>query len=144
MTPAVNGTRCVLEACLKSSTLRRVVLTSSIAAIAPEGEKNRTEVSAEFSENGWTEQAWNTLATVKEHPYPRSKVEAEQFAWFFVGANKNHCKWDLVTVNPSAVFGPILVPVKDDSGINTSNQFISKVLQKEYPGYPKVEFPSGK
>jgi nucleoside-diphosphate-sugar epimerase len=66
-------------------------VTSSVAAIAPEGLKQK-ELCAEYTEKGWNEHAWNYAATEKEAPYPRSKVEAEQFAWQFVGM---HSKVDL-------------------------------------------------
>lgn len=55
--PAIQGTKHVLEACLKSPTLKRVVLTSSIFAISPE---NLTVGNPpEYSASGWTEEAWN-------------------------------------------------------------------------------------
>jgi dihydroflavonol-4-reductase len=124
-----SGTRFVLEACLKSDTLKRVVVTSSTAAIAPEGVKSSSS-PLEYTAKGWSEGAWNHTADVKETPYPRSKVEAEQFAWQFVGMHSKSITWDLVTVNPSAIFGPVLFPPKNRDEINTSNQLIEKILNK--------------
>ncbi len=125
--PAVAGTRHVLEACRGSKVLRRVVLTSSVAAIGD---------SHNGPPGGFTEEHWNESATAKDSPYPRSKVEGERFAWGFVGLHKADLAWDLVTVNPVGVFGPVLLPPKSEAQVNTSNQLLVKILNKAFPGYP--------
>jgi nucleoside-diphosphate-sugar epimerase len=171
--PAINGTRNLLEACLASKTLKRVVLTSSVAAIAPEGGKVAGSLP-ELGENGWTgllvcciglfcdeqhlEHAWNYLANLKDSPYPLSKVEAERFACesskrsgllsetldlgSFVGMHKSSISWDLVSVNPSAIFGPILFPPKSVAEVNTSNTVIEKVnlVVKEISCFESIIF----
>ncbi len=104
-----------------------MVLTSSTAAI---GEGRDGPAS------GFTEEQWNDAATAKDSPYPRSKVEAERFAWGFVGLHKADLAWDLVAVNPVGVFGPVLLPPRSEAQVNTSNQLVCKILNKAFPGYP--------
>jgi dihydroflavonol-4-reductase len=124
--PAVAGTRHLLEACANSKALRRVVLTSSVAAVS----------ESSSGVGPFTEDNWNEAANVKESPYSRSKVEAERFAWSFVGLHKADIAWDLVTVNPSGVFGPVLLPPASEAQVNVSNQLLVKILNRSYPGYP--------
>lgn len=115
--PAVDGTRNVLEACTSSSSVERVVVTSSMAAITDEPESTRV----------LTEDDWNESSSLRRNPYYYSKTLAERAAWDFVGARRP--SWDLVVVNPFLVIGPSLSP-----GINTSNQMFVDLLAGQYPG----------
>jgi len=90
--PAVQGTLSVLAAASMCASVKRVVLTSSIAAILDAPKAGHT-----FSDDDW-----NT--TFASGDYYRSKAEAERAAWTFAG-EKN---MDLVTVNPFMVIGPTL------------------------------------
>ena len=56
--PAVSGTLNVLGACQRSGTVRRVVLTSSMAAITDEPERDRV----------LTESDWNTKLSLDRTP----------------------------------------------------------------------------
>ncbi len=100
--PAVKGTRNVLEQATKTASVKRVVLTSSCAAIY-------TDCSdAEAAPNGTlTEEMWNTTASLDYQPYSYSKTLAEQEAW---NINRKQTVWDLVVINPSLVMGPPLNP----------------------------------
>ena len=127
--PAVAGTRHVLEACAAAGPqLRRVVLTSSVAAVGESGPVPLTE------------EHWNEAATAREEPYARSKVEAERLAWSFVGQRKADLSWDLVVINPVGVFGPVLLPPPDEAAVNVSNQLLVKILNRAYPGHPNFSF----
>jgi len=71
--PAVDGTRRVLVAAARHG-IRRVVLTSSIAAISSaQPDQNRT-----FTEADWSKLNGNI------DPYPKSKTLAEKAAWEFM------------------------------------------------------------
>lgn len=98
--PAVKGTQNVLEQANKTESVKRVVLTSSCAAIY-------TDCSdLELTPNGvFTEEIWNTTASLKHQPYSFSKTLAEKEAWKMAKAQN---RWDLVVVNPSMVMGPSL------------------------------------
>ena len=100
--PALNGTRNVLEQANKTASVKRVVVTSSCAAIYTDA------VDCKSAPNGiLTEDIWNTTASLDYQPYSYSKTLAEKEAWKIAGAQN---RWDLVTINPCGVFGPALNP----------------------------------
>lgn len=93
--PALNGTKNVLNASKKAGTVKRVIVTSSCAAVA-----NDT-----FDESKvHTEADWNTSSTLTEGSYRFSKVVAEKAAWEFHEAGD--AGFDVVVINPSFVLGP--------------------------------------
>ena len=114
--PAVKGTLNVLAACAKAKSVKRVVLTSSMAAITDEPNNNKV----------FTEEDWNTLSSLKRNPYYYSKVQAEKSAWDFV--KSNNTDYDLVVINPFVVIGPSLGP-----GLNESNKIFKDMLSGGYP-----------
>merc|ERR1711935_486386 len=103
--PAVKGTLNVLESAATDpdSTVKRVVLTSSIMAIATDG-KDCEEARAKTGKM-INEEFWNQSASKDYQPYAYSKTLAEQAAWDFVKKQQD-CGFDLVTCNPSFVMGP--------------------------------------
>ncbi|MGZ3477693.1 MAG: NAD-dependent epimerase/dehydratase family protein, partial [Polyangiales bacterium] len=115
--PAVHGTRNVLSACKKSKSVKRVVVTSSMASITDEPE----------SDHVLTEADWNVKSSLERNPYYYSKTLAEKAGWEFV--EKEKPGFDLVTINPFLVIGPSL-----GSSINTSNQLFVDLLAGTYPG----------
>lgn len=114
--PAVKGTRNVLAAAARAGTVKRVVLTSSVAAITDEP----------GGDHVLTEADWNVKSTLDRNPYYLSKTLAEKSGWDFV-ANQ-HPGFDLVVINPFLVIGPSLVPA-----LNTSNQIFADLLKGVYP-----------
>lgn len=115
--PAVNGTREVLAACHRSSSVRRVVLTSSMAAVTDEPD----------SAHVLTEADWNEKSSLERNPYYYSKVMAEKAAWAFM--QEQRPRFDLVVINPFMVIGPSLT-----AAVNTSNQVLVDLLKGTYPG----------
>lgn len=98
--PAVNGTTNVLEQANKTESVKRVVVTSSCAAIYTDG------ADCAKAPNGiLTEDVWNTTASLDYQPYSLSKTLAEKKAWEICNVQE---RWDLVTINPSLVMGPAL------------------------------------
>lgn len=92
--PALNGTLNVLRACVQEgSNVKRVVLTSSIAAIAGEIYKE----GYTYSEKDWPEG--------ELEPYLKSKTVAEKAAWDFVRERENKGLWcfELAVINPAYV-----------------------------------------
>jgi dihydroflavonol-4-reductase len=75
---AVDGTLNVLKACAKCPTVKKVVLTSSVAAIN-EGHDNEDRM---FNEKDWT-----NVDSKKVLFYSKSKTVAEKKAWDFVREN---------------------------------------------------------
>jgi dihydroflavonol-4-reductase len=115
--PAVQGTRTMLEACAKAPSIKRVVLTSSMAAVTDEPE----------SEHTLTEADWNTKSTLERNAYYLSKTLAERAGWSFIEAQNP--SWDLVVINPFMVIGPSMTKT-----LNTSNQLFVDLLKGVYPG----------
>lgn len=97
--PAVKGTENILNTVNQTSTVKRVVLTSSCAAIYTDAIDTQNAPGKTI-----TEDVWNTTASLDYQPYSFSKTLAEKKAWEM---NQN-TSWELVTINPSLVLGPAL------------------------------------
>lgn len=100
--PAVKGTENVLETAKQTSSVKRVVVTSSCASIYTDA----TECVQAPNEM-LTEEIWNTTASLDYQPYYYSKTLAERKAWDMA---ESQSQFDLVTINPSFVLGPMLNP----------------------------------
>lgn len=108
--PAVEGTANVLNACNRQESVRRVVLTSSVASIFGDN------IECERLAGGTlTEKNWNNTSSEFHQPYSYSKVMAERKAWEI---NKAQSRWDLVTINPSLVMGPSLTAHSQSTSID--------------------------
>ncbi|MBA0677989.1 hypothetical protein Goari_019358, partial [Gossypium aridum] len=112
--PAVKGTLNVLRSCAKVPSIKRVVITSSIAATVFNGRPLGPDVVVDetwFSDPAFCEKSklW----------YMLSKTLAEEAAWKFAKENGI----DMVTINPGLVIGPLLQPT-----VNTSVEPILKLI----------------
>uniref|UniRef100_A0A803MU04 NAD-dependent epimerase/dehydratase domain-containing protein n=2 Tax=Chenopodium quinoa TaxID=63459 RepID=A0A803MU04_CHEQI len=98
--PSINGTLNVLRSCIKATTVKRVVFTSSCSAI-----RYREDVQhiSPLNESHWSDSDY-----CKKHNlwYAYAKTLAEQSAWKIAKVNG----LDLVVVNPSFVIGPLIGP----------------------------------
>lgn len=124
---AVNGTLNVLGSVVKAGEVRRVVITSSVAAIIDE------EVQDEVH---FTEEHWNESARVDVNPYPLSKTEAERAAWKFHEELPADQRFDMATICPSWVLGPVLAAVHGRS----SPAVIRDLMTGKFPMVPKLAF----
>ncbi|MGB5541987.1 MAG: NAD-dependent epimerase/dehydratase family protein, partial [Gammaproteobacteria bacterium] len=86
--PAKLGTRNVLETANRTPSVRRVVLTSSCAAIYGDNADLQQTPGGVF-----TEEIWNTSSSLAHNPYSYSKTVAEKEAWKI---NQAQSRWDLV------------------------------------------------
>lgn len=86
--PTVEGTRNVLESA-RVAGVRRVVMTSSIAAVGIDSSRD----------DPLTEERWNEAPAT---PYTKAKTMAEKLAWEIAGETG----LDLVTVIPATIVGP--------------------------------------
>ncbi len=127
--PAVKGTQNVLNAATKSGTVRKVVLTSSVAAIHGDNVDMKEKGLDEF-----TEEHFNTSSSVHHQPYSYSKVAAEKAAWALHEAQD---QWKLVVINPSFVMGPSMTSTSSSESIT----FMKDMLKgKFFLGAPSLEF----
>jgi dihydroflavonol-4-reductase len=123
--PAVEGTLRALRAS-KSAGVKRVILTSSVAAIY--GRELPAGASA-YDETMWTD---------VEHPvgrgaYTKSKTLAEEAAWNFI---KNDApEISLTTINPVLVLGAPL-----DKNFGSSISLVERILNGSDPMLPDLKF----
>lgn len=127
--PAVQGTENVLRSCNDVPSVKRVVLTSSVASVFGDN------IELKYTKNGmFSEQDWNTTSSVTHQPYSFSKVAAERKAWEM---HKQQQQWDLVTINPALVMGPSLTKQTQSTSISIMRDLGSG---KQATGVPALEF----
>ena len=122
--PAVEGTERALNAALRAN-VERIVLTSSMAAIAYGHDKTRTKP--------FTDKDWTNLNGRDVNAYIESKTLAEQRAWDIMRAAGRDV--DLTTINPSAILGPLL-----DEDPGTSALIVKRLLDGSVPALPRLPF----
>ncbi len=130
--PAVEGTRNVLNAANRCDTLKRVVLTSSVASVYGDA----TDMKGK---SAFTEADWNTTSSVDHNPYQYSKVAAEREAWKIHDGQGGsvESRWDLVTINPGMVYGPSLTNASNSASIGT---LLDMGRGKLKTGVPALEY----
>jgi nucleoside-diphosphate-sugar epimerase len=121
--PARDGALRVLKAS-RDAGVKRVVLTSSMAAIAY-GHKPQNEP---YSEKDWTDLNGRDVAA-----YPKSKTIAERAAWDFIA--KEGGALELSVVNPVFVQGPVL-----GADYSPSIMVVQRLMDGAMPGCPKLYF----
>ena len=121
--PAREGTLRILRAAQKGG-VKRVVLLSSVAAVVSGHERENRA----FDESDWTD------IRKTDYAYARSKTLAEQAAWEFIRSAENQTGMELVSVNPSNVFGPVL-----DNRRHTSTEWFSTLLRHQIPGLTRTQ-----
>ncbi|KAJ9683900.1 hypothetical protein PVL29_016417 [Vitis rotundifolia] len=99
--PALKGTINVLRSCSKVPSVKRVVVTSSLASVLLTGKPLTPEVL--IDESWFSDPA---LCKESKQWYVLSKTLAEEAAWNFSKENGI----DMVTINPGWVIGPLLQP----------------------------------
>ncbi|UKN00439.1 NAD-dependent epimerase/dehydratase family protein [Paracrocinitomix mangrovi] len=128
--PAVKGTQNVLNQANKTSSVMRVVLTSSCAAMYTDAVDTENEPGGKI-----TEDTWNHTASLNYQPYSYSKTLAEKEAWSIA---KEQNRWDMVVINPSFVMGPSLNPkMATSESIRVLKQMGSGAMKM---GVPKIGF----
>lgn len=123
--PAKEGTINVLESVNRSSTAKRVVLTSSVVSIYGDNVDIKTTPGGIFTEN-----EWNQTSSIDHRPYPYSKTVAEEAAWKIAGEQE---QWDLVVINPGWILGPSLSKRVDSASIKTMIQFADGTYKMGVP-----------
>jgi dihydroflavonol-4-reductase len=122
--PAREGTLRVLAAAEKAG-VKRVVVTSSTAAVSGGSAGDR-----ELTEADWTQIGETTS------PYQKSKTLAERAAWEFMQGLEGESSMEMVTINPSLVIGPVFGGERK----NTSNEMINRLMTRQTPGSADLYF----
>ena len=119
--PAVEGTERVLRAAAAQGGIRRVVLTSSVAAISS-GRAPGDTAERVFTASDWTD-------AERADEYPKSKTLAERKAWELA----SELGLELTTINPSYVIGPLL------SGRDCSSAvLVRRLISGDMPAVPRL------
>lgn len=121
--PARDGALRAVKAA-KAAGVTRFVMTSSVAAIA----YGHGRTVGRYTEADWTD-----VGGPQVHAYAKSKTIAERAVRDWVAAEGGGM--DYVSVNPSAVLGPVLAP--DFSG---SIQVVERLIAGSLPGIPNFGF----
>ncbi len=122
--PARDGALRVLKAA-KAAGVKRVVMTSSMAAIAYGHGDKRAEVSDETM--------WSNPDGPDNTPYTKSKTIAERAAWDYVNGEGEGL--ELVAINPTGILGPAL-----SADVSTSLEIPIRLLNGKTPGLPRIGF----
>ncbi|XP_071487246.1 uncharacterized protein [Diadema antillarum] len=125
--PAVEGTTRVLQACVDVGGVKRVVITSSCAAVSDLLDNDGTPLD---------ETHWRNPNSTVDDAYGKSKGLAEKAAWDFVEKLPAESKFELAVINPSVVLGPVLCGTA-----GTSVEIIKRIMERNPPLVPKLNFP---
>ena len=125
--PAVEGTRNVLQEANRQSSVERVVLTSSCAAIYSDNADALDTPRGCFDES-----VWNTTASLTHQAYSHSKTLAEQAAWQIA---EQQSRWRLVVINPSLVLGPAISDDTHGESFSLMTQLCDGTLRIGAPDY---------
>ncbi|KAJ5273049.1 hypothetical protein N7478_008174 [Penicillium angulare] len=123
--PAIKGTTGILKAIkAHAPSVKRVVITSSFAAII-----NSKQHPKLYNETVWNPILWEE-ALDHANVYRGSKTFAEKAAWDFVEKEKPN--FDISTINPPLVLGPIVHYLNSLDSLNTSNQRVRDLIQGKF------------
>ena len=123
--PAVDGTLRAMNAA-KVAGIKRVILTSSNAAIYKDASKPKDQPSDETN--------WTTPDGPGVGAYEASKTLAESAAWDFVADNPEIA---LTTINPGGVFGPAM-----DVNYGTTLELVERMMKGSDPMIPPMSLPA--
>ncbi|MFZ4522456.1 MAG: NAD-dependent epimerase/dehydratase family protein [Bacteroidales bacterium] len=125
--PALLGTKNVLGSVNRTESVKRVVLTSSCAAIIGDAKD-----CLGYPNGIATEAQWNHSSTVEHQPYSYSKTVAERAAWEI---SKAQSRWDLVVINPSFVIGPGINPDATSESFSLVRQLGDGTMKSGVPDF---------
>ncbi|KAI0324877.1 NAD-P-binding protein [Cubamyces sp. BRFM 1775] len=94
--PAIQGTMNLLKTAAKHTTVKRIVLTSSIGAMA--NAANEPKETYVGTEDDWNDYGVETVAKIGK---------AAPAAWKFYKDNKEELPYELIVIAPGWIFGPL-------------------------------------
>ncbi|KAL9224693.1 hypothetical protein vseg_000705 [Gypsophila vaccaria] len=126
--PALKGTVNVLGSCAKTTTVKRVIFTSSIAAVMHGG---RPITSDTLVDESWFSTPEGCKDVMFGEWYVLSKTLAEGAAWKYTKEKGI----DMVSINPALVIGPMLQP-----NLNWSSDVLYNLVNGKSETYMNVSF----
>ncbi|CAI5455266.1 unnamed protein product [Caenorhabditis angaria] len=123
ITTAVEGTLNVLRAIADDGNVRKVVLTSSCAAVNEGYKQDRV----------FDETTWSNLESPDVDCYIKSKTLAEKAAWEFIDNLPSDRKFPMTVINPTLVFGPAYITEQ-----GASITLMRKFMNGEMPAAPPL------
>ncbi|KAG8686566.1 methylglyoxal reductase (NADPH-dependent) gre2 [Ceratobasidium sp. 395] len=119
LVPAIQGTTELLKAVkVYAPTVKRVVVTSSAVAILDLSKGARPGYV--YDEKDWNPLTFEQAQKNARFGYAGSKIYAEKAAWEFMDAEKP--SFDLVTICPPMVYGPVIQEVTSMANLNLSSK----------------------
>lgn len=114
--PAIHGTNnALLSIRDHGPNIKRVVITSSYAAMASEEMEN--EAGRIIDETSWNPTSWDNALKSPSLGYAGAKTFAEKVAWDFVRFQNR--SFSITTINPVCIIGPLLT----DFGVTEQDTF---------------------
>jgi nucleoside-diphosphate-sugar epimerase len=119
--PALKGTSEILKSVkAHAPSVQRVVITSSCAAVVDFAANPTSSPQKIYTEQDWNPVTWEGALTGSPNTgYQASKKFAEKAAWEFVENEKPH--FDLVTLTPPMIYGPLRHSISSVKQLNESN-----------------------
>ncbi|EJT96899.1 D-lactaldehyde dehydrogenase [Dacryopinax primogenitus] len=137
--PAVIGTLSVLTSVDKyGADVGRVVMTSSSATFVEPHKDGYVYTEKDWNEYSVREVEEKGDKAAPMHVYRASKTLAERKAWDVEKEKKGN--WDLVTILPPYVFGPLLQEVAGKDSLNASVQILYDAVLTPMTGEVLYQF----
>ncbi len=123
--PSIMGTQNLLDSIDSVGGVKRIVHTSSVAAV------RRTQFK---SGRVFTYEDWCDDASVDSNAYGFAKAGAEMLARGWIASKSEKEKPRYVSINPCVVFGPVM----SERHLNGSMTIIDHLLKRKYPFLVKM------
>ncbi|MED5486213.1 MAG: NAD-dependent epimerase/dehydratase family protein [Candidatus Thermoplasmatota archaeon] len=123
--PSILGTQNLLDSIDSVGGIKRIVHTSSVAAV------RRTHFN---SGRVFTYEDWCDDASVDSNAYGFAKAGAEMLARGWVASKAEDVKPRYVSINPCVVFGPVM----SERHLNGSMTIVDHLLKRKYPFLVKM------
>lgn len=130
--PALKGTANVLQSVQDTPSVTRVILTSSIGAVAGD----YRDVLDKMDGSVLSERYFNETSSARHNPYHQSKVLAEKEAWRLHDAQSPR-RWHLVVLCPGLVLGPTPAAASESGSLFLMDELLAGWM---FYGVPDLSF----
>ncbi|PWN86503.1 NAD(P)-binding protein, partial [Acaromyces ingoldii] len=137
--PALDGTLNVLQAAQKQASVKKIVITSSFAAVTDLNAGDTQRPGYVYTEKDWNPATYKEAAAATGpmagvFAYYASKKLAEKAAYDFVKENKS--TFEIASINPPVIYGPTIQPGVTQKNLNLSSSGIYAMISSldEMPG----------